>query len=303
MSISEFQLISKLKNIFPSNITKGIGDDCAVSYRDGIYELFSTDCMVEGVHFKLPDDDLYWIGWKLVAVNVSDIAAMGGTPKGLLLSWALPIGFDEKKLELLVKGISDCAKEYNVSVMGGDTSKSLRDLFLNIAIWGQMEKPPIYRSGAKDSDSIFVTGKLGGSILGRHLKVKPRVNEMKWLCEFGINSAIDVSDGLLGDLGHIAEESSLYYQLNEDNIPVHKDAFVLSKQTSKSPLFHALNDGEDFEVVFTIFEKDSERLLQSWPFEEPLYFIGKMVNNGPNLIINKDGTRQKVEAKSFEHKF
>lgn len=303
MAISEFQLITKLKELFPSPITKGIGDDCAVVFRDGVYELFSTDCLVEGVHFKLSECDLYWLGWKLVAVNISDIAAMGGAPKGILLSWAIPIGFDEKKLELLSQGIADCAKEFGAFVMGGDTSKSLRDLFLNVAIWGQMTKTPIYRSGAKSDDQVFVTGKLGGSILGRHLKVRPRIKEMQWLCDFGINSAIDISDGLIGDLGHIGEDSRLFFELTEANIPIHADAIQLSQKTGKSPLFHAMLDGEDFEIAFTVTPKSVPQLLKSWPFESPLFLIGKMKKTGPNLIIDKQGQVQTIEGKSFEHRF
>ena len=303
MSISEFQLISKLKKLFPKTISSGIGDDCAVVFRDGIYELFSTDCMVEGVHFTLSENDPYWIGWKLVAVNVSDIAAMGGTPKGILLSWAIPANFDEIKLDLLAKGIADCAKTYGVEVMGGDTSKSLRDLFLNVAIWGQMTKPPIYRSGAKDNDSIFVTGKLGGSILGRHLKVQPRVKEMQWLADFGINAALDISDGLLGDLGHIAEESKLFFEIDEVKIPIHDDAKSLSFQSGKPALFHALNDGEDFEIVFTVSTEKVNSLLKSWPFDNCLYLIGNMSKDQPNRIQNRLGQKVKVEGKSFEHQF
>lgn len=303
MGISEFQLIAKIKGVFPNSISNGIGDDCAVVYRDGIYELFSTDCMVEGVHFKLSENDLYGVGWKLVAVNVSDIAAMGGTPKGMLLSWAIPANFDEIKLDKLILGIADCAKEYGVSIMGGDTSKSLRDLFLNVAIWGQMTKPPIYRSGAKNGDKIFVTGKLGGSILGRHLKVRPRVKEMLWLADFGINSAIDISDGLAGDLKHIADKSHLFFEILEENIPIHGDANTLALQTGKPSLYHALNDGEDFEIVFTVNSIDSERLIRDWPFERPLYDIGKIMSHGPNIIINKSGQQRHLEGQSFEHRF
>lgn len=303
MSISEFQLIAKLKEKFPTQFTKGIGDDCAVVFRDGVFELFSTDCMVEGVHFKFPENDPYWVGWKLVAVNISDIAAMGGYPKGILISWAIPIGFNEKNLNLLIQGIADCAKEYGVSVLGGDTSKSLRDLFLNVAIWGQLTKTPIYRSGALAGDAIFVTGKLGGSILGRHLKVTPRVKEMQWLTEFGINSAIDISDGLVGDLGHIAEESGMFFEIREDSIPIHLDAITLSKQTSKSPLVHALYDGEDFEIVFTIKDERVESLKKDWPFESDLSHIGQITEIGHNRIKNKKGEIIKTEGNSFEHQF
>lgn len=303
MPISEFQLIKKLQNIFPSQFTKGIGDDCAVEFRDGKYELFSTDCMVEGVHFTLPENDPYWVGWKLVAVNVSDIAAMGGTPKGLLLSWAIPPKFGEKNLDLLTKGIGDCALAYDVQVLGGDTSKSMRDLFLNIAIWGQMDSPPIYRSGAKHDDLVFVTGPLGGSILGRHLKVTPRVKEMNWLAKFGVHAAIDISDGLVGDLGHIAECSNLFYEIIQDAIPIHADAKKLAEQSGKSALSHALFDGEDFEIAFTIDSKDQDRLFKTWPFKEPLFLVGKMSKSGHNHLLGKNSEIQLINGKSFEHQF
>lgn len=303
MPISEFELIKKLHSIFPSQFTKGIGDDCAVEFRDGVYELFSTDCMVEGVHFTLPENDPYWIGWKLVAVNVSDIAAMGGKPKGILISWAIPPTFGEKNLELLTKGIADCALSHQVQVLGGDTSKSKTDLFLNIAIWGQMKNTPLYRSNAKLGDVIMVTGALGGSILGRHLKVAPRVKEMMWLANFGVHAAIDISDGIIGDLGHIAEKSSLFFELNQEKIPIHEDAVLLSAKTGKSSLWHAFYDGEDYEVAFTVDPKHVDKLMSSWPFKEPIFNVGKMTNTGANSILEKNGEIQIITGKSFEHQF
>ncbi len=303
MPISEFQLIKKLHSIFPSQFTKGIGDDCAVEFRDGVFELFSTDCLVEGVHFTFPENDPYWVGWKLVAVNVSDIAAMGGTPKGVLLSWAIPPNLGEKNLDLLTKGIADCALTYGVQILGGDTSRSNRDLFLNIAIWGQMETTPLYRSSAKLGDAVVVTGPLGGSILGRHLKVNPRVKEMLWLAKFGVHAAIDISDGITGDLGHIAENSSLFFELDQNAIPIHDDAIRLNKQTGKPALWHALNDGEDFEIVFTLETNDVDRLFKSWPFKDPLFQVGRMTSSGPNRLLGKNGEIQTIIGKSFEHQF
>lgn len=303
MPISEFEFIQKLKQKLPNQISNGIGDDCAYVYRDGVYELFSTDCMVEGVHFKLDDCDPYWVGWKLMAVNVSDIAAMGGDPKGALFSIAIPIGFKSEILDGIINGIADCAKKFNVSVMGGDTSKSLRDLFLNIAIWGQMKSKPILRSDAKEGDLIFVTGALGGSILGRHLKVQPRLKEMQVLSKLGIHAAIDISDGLLGDLGHIAHESHLSFVINAESVPIHEDAQKLAKNSKKSPLEHALTDGEDFEIAFTCSVDKKEEVLKLRNVLSDLTLIGNMITASTNRIIKSDGTNLIIKGEAFEHRF
>lgn len=305
MSINEFSLIENLKQKF--NYTEsdliGIGDDCAVTKHNPEFMLHATDCLVEGIHFKDFNKNAYDIGWKLVAVNLSDIAAMGGYPITGLLSVALPENSNEISISSLIDGIADCCNQYNLKIIGGDTSKSSGPIFLNLSVTGYTHDEPVLRNGAKKEDAIFVTGKLGGSLLHRHLKVKPRLEEMQWLSTFGINAAIDVSDGLLGDLGHICDESKCSVLLFEDNIPIHSDAFEETKSSSKTPLEGAFYDGEDFEIIFTVSNDKIEDLLKEWPFDEPLYEIGKITSDPESKLKLKTNKTTTIELKSFEHKF
>ncbi|PCJ57147.1 MAG: thiamine-phosphate kinase [Planctomycetota bacterium] len=308
MPINEFSFIENLKLKFnysdPDFI--GIGDDCAITKNTHKQQLHSTDCLVEGIHFENFDENAYDIGWKLVGVNLSDIAAMGGFPSTGLLSFAIPDKINLSALNSMIDGIADCCTKYDLKIIGGDTSKSSGPIFLNLAITGYVDNKPILRDGAQVGDDIYVTGKLGGSLLSRHYKVNPRLKEMQWLSSFGINAAIDVSDGLLGDLGHICENSKCFVTLIENNIPIHDDAAKLIKdlkQFNKTPLEGAFTDGEDFEIIFTVPNNKSEELINNWPFNDKLYCIGNITAGPDNSLELKSGEKIKLEMKSFEHKF
>ena len=244
--MNEFEFINKVRSTPMPGVPVGPGDDCAV-LPDGT--LITTDVLTEGVDFYLAEAGAYAVGRKAMAVNLSDIAAMGGVPTYAVVGLVLPTGCDVLELQ---RGLTDMASEYSVAIVGGDTNAWDGGLVVSVTVLGRAIGKPILRSGAKPGDAICVTGPLGGSLLGRHLNPLPRLEEVRRLLDIGtIHAMIDISDGLAKDLHHICEESSVGAVLIADRIPVHTDAVRRSQLTGHTPLHHALHDGEDFELVFT----------------------------------------------------
>ena len=285
--LGEFALIDTLKKFSPlsTSVIKGIGDDAAVlPFSKDAYQLLTTDMMAEGAHFTRAMPPAL-IGRKALACNISDIAAMGGWPIFAVVSIgipkALPVGF----VKDIYKGIQKVAKEFDVSIVGGDTIKTGK-IIINIALLGQVKKKHlITRDGAKPGDWIFVTGPLGGSLKsGRHLSFTPRVPQARFLVEnFKPNAMMDISDGLSGDLNHLLNASGVGACLNEASIPRHKGA----------SLSQALNDGEDFELLFTLPEKKALALMDWQAQKKSFYFypIGTITNN----------VNERIKPKSFTH--
>ncbi|MFQ5957253.1 MAG: thiamine-monophosphate kinase, partial [Candidatus Brocadiales bacterium] len=208
------------------DVPTGIGDDAAVvRVSQGLYVL-ATDTLLEGTHFKLKDTSPRELGRKAVAASLSDIAAMGCRATFALISISFPsstpIGFAKQ----LTKGINDTAAKYGVKIVGGDTISGRGPLFINVTVLGDANGlRPILRSGARPGDAIMVTGELGGSILGKHLRFEPRLDEAIYLTKnFRLHSMIDISDGLSLDLGHVLEESGVGAVLYEEHIPVSRAA-------------------------------------------------------------------------------
>lgn len=304
MTFKEFSFIDEIKSKFKQKKGYvGIGDDAAVFPAiNGVHTLWATDCMVENIHFDLSKESSYDVGWKLGAVNISDMAAMGGVPETALLSIAIPSKLPKESLDSLMDGLRACLDQFSVTLIGGDTSKSKSDLFLNLAIQGNC-KQPVLRSGAKPGDLLFVTGALGGSILGRHLKVQPRVAEMQWLAGLKLNAAIDISDGLAGESLHLANQSGCFVTLQSNSIPIHQDAVKLGEYSGRTPLEHALSDGEDFEILFALDPEKEEGMLNKWPFPIQLTKVGEFKKNGPNQLMKPNGQVVSLERISFEHNF
>ncbi len=245
--LGEFGLIKKIRTLakLDSSVIKGIGDDCAVLKFDRRrYLLLTCDMIVEGVDF-VPKEKPELIGRKALAVSISDIAACAGIPRYAVVSLGIPKKATLEFMDGFLKGIFSLAREYRINLVGGDISRASR-LVVDVTMLGFVEKKHlILRSGAKKGDIIFVTGRLGGSIRGkRHLTFVPRVKEARFLAKnFKPNSTIDISDGLLLDLGHILQESKVGAVIYEQLIPLHKDARNLKE---------ALSMGEDFELLFTL---------------------------------------------------
>ncbi len=248
----------------------GPGDDCAVLfYNKALYQLFKTDVVVEGHHF-LPSDHPERIGWKALARNVSDIAAMGGYPESALITLILPNKFKLERIQKIYRGIQKAADAYEIQLAGGETSRGTQ-LILSIAMIGLVEKKRlVLRTGAQTGDFIFVSGKLGGSRAGKHLDFIPRLKEARWLgSHFKPTSMMDLSDGLASDLPRLARASEKSFQLDLSKIPT----------TPHCSLKEALADGEDYELLFTIPPMFVEKLTQQWSHAFPktrLTAIGRM---------------------------
>jgi len=292
--LGEFGLIERIKKSMrtDSSVVKGIGDDCAVLKLDAKrYALATSDMLVEGVDFT-PKDDAYLVGRKAIAASISDIAACAGIPRYCLVSLGLPaatrVGFTER----LFAGMRAIAKNYDINIVGGDLSRA-RQLVIDVSMFGVVEKKRLaLRSGAQYRDIIFVSGSLGGSIAGKHLKFSPRLKEAGFLARnFKLNSMIDISDGLVQDLTHILRESRVGAVLYEELIPLAKSAAGLSD---------ALYSGEDFELLFTLPLKEARRLIRKkMKFFKP---IGEIRARAYGLrLIDKNNREKILEPRGFRH--
>nr|MBU1328482.1 thiamine-phosphate kinase [Candidatus Omnitrophota bacterium] len=294
--LGEFNFINRISKAIKlsSQVVKGIGDDAAVlKYTKDKYLLFTTDMLLEGKHFY-KGSSAGLVGGKALSSNISDIAAMGGIPKFAVISIGFTGSMNFKYADELYKGIRKVADKFSVDLVGGDTVGSNK-IIINIALIGEVEiKNLALRSKAKEKDAIFVTGNIGGSIKLKHLNFTPRLKEARFLVKnFKINSMIDISDALLADLGHILEESNKGAMIYEKMIPVSKDAIDFDS---------AIRDGEDFELIFTLSEKQADRLENIWPFKTKLSRIGKICNAHKGFsLIRKSGKSKKIKPTGFTH--
>jgi thiamine-monophosphate kinase len=253
----------------------GVGDDCAVldGGRKGEWLLYKTDAVVEEVHFTAKTAaDL--IGRKALARAVSDVAAMGGSPWSALITIGIPPETKPQRIRGIYRGLEKLAREYDVSLVGGETTRASK-LFLSVSLLGRMKTEPVLRSTGRAGDLLFVTGKLGRTIPGKHLKFKPRVAEGQWLARKGFaRSMMDLSDGLGADLPRLAAASGVGYRIEREALPRNPGASVVQ----------ALNDGEDYELLFSVAPGDVRRLLSQWPFELALTCVGALTKGKTNEI-------------------
>jgi len=292
--LGEFALIERFRKRIKtdSSVVKASGDDCAVLKLDkSRYQLLTCDMLVEDVDFTLKDDP-YLIGRKSVAVSLSDIAACSGLARYCVISLGLPKDARVEFVDKLFKGMLDMARLYKVNIVGGDLSRS-RKVVIDVSMLGVVEKKYLtLRSAASAGDIIFVTGSLGGSISGKHLKFNPRIKEARYLARnFKVNAMIDISDGLTRDLGHILEQSGCGAVIYEDLIPLSKEAAGLND---------ALNTGEDFELLFTLSRPEAKRLLKMKLVKfKP---IGEIMNKNYGFkLIDKNRKQVNIKPKGFNH--
>lgn len=288
---SEFRLIDRFRDVVGtrSDVALGIGDDAAVVRHLPNAALLAADILLEGVHFKIPPATPQQVGHKAMAVNLSDIAAMAGTPRFALVSVALPKRPDDEGdgfADALFEGLHTIADRHGVAIVGGDTTTWSGPLVVNVSVAGDLHaNGPVTRSGARPGDWIFVTGELGGSLAGRHLTFEPRVSEARSLHEtVELHSMIDVSDGLVADLYHILEQSGVGAILKADDIPLSPAAIEIDDGTH--PLHHALQDGEDFELLFTVSPENGEQLQSSSLFATRLTRIGTITKERRCLLTD-----------------
>ncbi len=298
----EFDFIHWLRAQTPthSRVVIGPGDDCAAIRPPTRELLVTTDMLMDGTDFHLAEVGPRRVGRKAMSANLSDIAAMAGTPIGAVVSVALPRAGGQTLAEGLYLGLRDIADAFGVPIVGGDTNSWSGPLVISVTVLGEAtERGPVRRSGAKPGDWLFVTGPLGGSILGHHLDFTPRVSEALALhAAIELHAMIDISDGLAADLNHICDESRCGAVLVAETIPISPAAVELSRTSGKSPLQHALGDGEDFELVFAVSSADGEKLLRAPPVAG-LTKIGECVDQG--LWIEESGLRKPLEPTGWVH--
>ncbi len=304
--MDEFSFIKWIRSNLKKdkNIIIGIGDDCASIRVNGDKMLIvTTDMLVEGTHFDLKKHTPGEIGSKSIACSISDIAAMGCSAKYAVVSICFPYETKTKFAKELYLGIKEMADAYNIKIIGGDIVSSKKTVVINVTMYGKDEGlKTISRSGAEEGDAIMITGALGGSILGKHITFKPRLKEGLLLNKkFNINSMIDVSDGLTADLGHILDESGVGAILYEDEIPISADAKRLARKTGLSALHHALHDGEDYELLFTLSDKESEKLLASRTFPALVSKIGHINKLKGIRMQGTNGKLRKIKPVGYKH--
>lgn len=292
--VGEFGIIERIKRRVrnDASVVKGIGDDCAVIDTGGAgYTLMTCDMLVAGIDFE-PDERPRRIGRKALAVSLSDIAACGGVPRYALVSLGLPAKFPAASVDALYEGMAGLAKEYGISIVGGDISKA-PVLTIDLSLYGTVEKKKlVLRSGAKEGDVIFVTGSFGGSIRGKHLEFTPRLKESRFLVDnFTVRAMIDCSDGLAADLHHILEASGVGCVLFEHMIP---------QTAASSGIEDALFSGEDFELIFTVSQKEAGRMMAGKRFE--FHPIGSVTaTRGQMRMIGANGKARILEPKGYRH--
>jgi thiamine-monophosphate kinase len=260
-----------------NRVLLGPGDDTALlAWPDAADCLVTTDMLLEGSCFLLEQAGAYRVGRKAMAVNLSDIAAMAGVPLAAVVSVGLPRQGGRALAEELYRGLREMADAFDTAIIGGDTNSWNGPLVINVTLLGEATKRgAVRRSGARPGDWIFLTGPVGGSILGKHLDFQPRVREALLLHErVELHAMTDVSDGLAADLGHLCDESGIGAVVQAEAIPLTPEARQI--QDGRSALDHGLGDGEDFELLFTVSPQDGQRLLDQPPLPG-LARIGSMI--------------------------
>jgi thiamine-monophosphate kinase len=292
-------------------LVKGIGDDCAVlEYSSDKYLLVTTDMMVENSHFSLAWCSPYQLGKKIVEVNVSDIVAMGGTPRWAFISLALPTDTQVEFMDEFYRGLYDSGRAHKVTLAGGDTTHGGL-LTLNLALVGDAEKDLVrYRSGALPGDLICVTGTLGKSEAGLRLLMKGLEGNVAGYCEprartewegkaiaRRAHAMIDVSDGLGSEVRHLCEESGTGGRIDCEKIPLSRDTIEAARLAGGDPLRYALYGGEDYELVFAI---PSDRIRELEKEFSDFTVVGEFLNKEKGVSILRDGRVQALEA-GYDH--
>lgn len=327
--IGEFGFIKKISRgclIRPDNIIKAIGDDAAafMTAPDQL-TLITTDLLVERIHFLREAISGFDLGYKSLAVNLSDIAAMGGIAKEAFVSIAIPDDCNLDYLEAIYNGIKDLAAGFDVNVLGGDTTRSKVDLIINIVVQGIASKEELLcRDAARTGDVIFSTGFLGDSKAGLHLILnkidagtetlaallkahrvpEPHLREGRFLArQPGVHAAIDTSDGLSSDLGHIVAESQVGARLFADKIPISQNLKDFCSRFDFDPIDYALSGGEDYTLLCTIAPQNADKIATAFKkeFKRPLFAIGEITAKKQIKLVYPDGETKPLTPTGWDH--
>ena len=327
--IGEFGFIKKISRgclIRPDTIVKGIGDDAAAFITEpGYLTLITTDLLVERIHFLREAISGFDLGYKSLAVNLSDIAAMGGTAREAFVSIAIPEECQLDYLEQIYNGIKNLAAKFEVNVLGGDTTSSKIDLIINIVVQGIVSKEELLcRDAARPGDIIFSTGFLGDSRAGLHLILnkialdtqalksllkahrvpEPHLREGRFLAQQqGVHAAIDTSDGLSSDLGHIVEESRVGARLFADKIPVSQELMDFCTRFDFDPIEYALTGGEDYTLLCTITPESANQIANAFEkeFKRPLFQIGEITAEKQLMLVYPDAKTKPITPTGWDH--
>lgn len=296
-SIGEFGLISRISRRLHTDpsVAAGIGDDAAVlEFARGRQLLFASDMLVEGVHFLRARTPARDIGWKALASNISDIAAMGGRPHWAVVSLGAPPKTPVSFIDGVYAGLERCARRFGVSIVGGDTVRAPQ-LIIDVAIIGSVARnKAVLRSGVRVGDLLFVTGSLGGSYKsGRHARFTPRLKEAQQLLRcVRVHAMMDLSDGLAKDLWQMSRASRVRLQIDASQVPIARFARTLR---------HAVMDGEDFELLFAVAPGDLKRVPKRLG-ACPVTRIGRAVRSGIGVeMIAQNRTVKSLKPEGFAH--
>ena len=294
------------------------GDDTAAWLCGQGTQLFTTDTAVEGVHFNRATTSWRDVGWKIAAANVSDIAAMGGLPLYAVVTLGLPLDTDIEEVKSLYQGMMEFGNKHGVAIVGGDIVRS-PVVFVTVGLTGVSEGNPMLRSAAKPGDLIGVTGYLGGSAGGlevmmkdiptegeaaeylkaAHRRPEARIDEGRVLCQHGVRTAIDISDGLIDDLSKVCEASGVASRLDADQVPVHP---ALKEVFPERYMDMALSGGEDYQLLFTAREGLMEQVRSS--LGSPSTVVGEIVPGGSGqvtIVNSKTGEKLKAPRGGWDH--
>jgi len=300
----EFALIDWIRQRSASHhrLEVGIGDDAAViDWPEPQKQLVAVDMLVEGVHFDLDQATPEQVGRKALAVNLSDIAAMAGRPVAAVVSFALPRGRATELGQRLYEGLAQLADSLGVALAGGDTTVTDGPLVISVTVIGTPGNGgSVLRNGAQPGDRLLVTGCLGFSRQGHHLDFTPRLTEAAGLLgSGGLHAMIDISDGLAADLHHVLRASGVGAKLQADRIPVRD--FSPSADDRRTPLDHAISDGEDFELLAAVAPDAAATLLAKPPCETRLSDIGVVVQGHSAELLMPDGQVVILPPLGYEH--
>ncbi len=330
--IGEFGLINRISKdivLKHENSVLGIGDDSALIDIGNQYLCISSDMLIENIHFDLTYFPLRHLGHKAVTINVADIAAMNAKTEQITVNIGISNKFSVEAIEELYQGIKDACNFYNIDLIGGDTTASKKGLIISITAIGTIEKNKVTkRSGAKENEIICVTGDLGAAYLGLQIlkreksiflenpEIQPELENNKYIVQRQMmpkarldilqklekenilpTSMIDISDGLASDIIHIAQMSNVGVEIFEEKVPISQETLEAAKILNIDPLVCAFNGGEDYELLFTIKQKDFEKIKKV----PEINYIGYINNKEEGInLITKDKQKVKIEAQGWK---